>query len=67
MMVENSREVDTVSFWTDKRPGTWMRMMRAGFIPINSVPVVLGCNDLGRQVIDQAIPFPLPIGWSDNV
>ena len=67
MVVDNGRDVDTVSAWTDQRPGTWMRMVRAGFIPINPVPVVLGCNDLGRQVIDQAIPFPLPIGWSDNV
>ena len=67
MVVDNGRDVDTVSAWTDQRPGTWMRMVRAGFIPINPVPVVLGCNDLGRHVIDQAIPFPLPIGWSDNV
>jgi len=67
MMVENARDVDTVSAWTNQRPGTWMRMVRAGFIPINSVPVVLGCNDLGRHIIDRAIPFPLPIGWSDNV
>ena len=67
MVVENARDVDTVSAWTNQRPGTWMRMVRAGFIPINSVPVVLGCNDLGRHIIDRAIPFPLPIGWSDNV
>jgi hypothetical protein len=67
MVVDNARDVDTVSAWTDHRPGTWMRMVRAGFIPINSVPVVLGCNDLGRQIIDRAISFPLSIGWSDNV
>lgn len=67
MVVENAHDVDTVSAWTDQRPGTWMRMVRAGFIPINSVPVILGCTDLGRHVIDRAIPFPLPIGWSDNV
>jgi len=66
-LVENARDVDTVSAWTNQRPGTWMRMVRAGFIPISSVPVVLGCNDLGRHIIDRAIPFPLAIGWSDNV
>jgi hypothetical protein len=66
-LIENTNDADTVSAWTEQRPAMWIRMLRAGFVPVKPVPVVLGCNKLGRRTIDQAIPFPLPIGWSDNV
>ena len=66
-LIENANDEDTVSAWTEQRPAMWIRMLRAGFVPVKSVPVVLGCNKLGRRAIDQTIPFPFPIGWSDNV
>ena len=66
-VMANTEGVHTVSLWSNDREVSRQHLLRLGFLPLRTMPVLIRTNEFGRHLQTSGRSWAMPIGWSDNV